>query len=98
MSRCTTTLPGVALHPFYDRGSIGIPGFTPTPFETRVQDAAAAATARGGAGGEGELWATLPTADGGARGRGVWMRQLALGAAFAVATVLCRCALRARGS
>ena len=49
-------------------------------------------------GGEGELWATLPTADGGARSRGVWMRQLALGAAFAVATVLCRCALRARGS
>ena len=92
MSRCTTTLPGVALHPFYDRGSVGIPGFTPTPFETRVQD-----TARRGAG-EGELWATLPTADGGARGRGVWMRQLALGAAFAVATVLCRCALRARGS
>ena len=97
MSRCTTTLPGVALHPFYDRGSVGIPGFTPTPFETRVQDAAAAATARGGAG-EGELWATLPTADGGARGRGVWIRQLALGAALTAATVLCRCALSPRGS
>ena len=59
--------------------------------------AAAAATARGGPG-EGELWATLPTADGGARSRGVWIRQLALGAALTVATVLCRCALRPRGS
>ena len=103
MSRCTTTLPGVALHPFYDRGSVGIPGFTPTPFETRVQDCAdlgagGAATARRGAGGEGELWATLPTADGGARGRGVWMRQLALGAALTAATVLCRCVLRPRVS
>ena len=39
-SRCSTVLAGVALHPFYDRGSVGIPGFTPTPFETRVQDCA----------------------------------------------------------
>ena len=46
MSRCTTTLPGVALHPFYDRGSVGIPGFTPTPFETRVQDCADLCSAR----------------------------------------------------
>ena len=42
----------------------------------------------------GELWATLPTVDGGARGRGVWVRQLAVGAALTAVTVLCRCALR----
>ena len=48
--------------------------------------------------GEGELWATLPTDDGGARGRGVWVRQLAVGAALTAATVLCRCVLRPRGS
>ena len=63
----------------------------------RVRRVVAAATARGGAGGEGELWATLPTADGGARGRGVWIRQLALGAALTAATLLCR-VLRPRGS
>ena len=58
---------------------------------------AAGASARRGPG-DGELWATLPTADGSARGRGVWVRQLALGAALTVATVLCRYVLRSRGS
>ena len=66
--------------------------------ERRAGGGAAAVTATARPGGEGELWATLPTADGGARGRGVWMRQLALGAALTAATVLCRCVLRPRGS